>query len=474
VTVIDAIQSPAIEGISSDALSGTEWVILVADFANQSAEPADFDLAELSLGGGASDNQSAQAVAISDVNLRTGSSTDSAILGAVLEGTTVTVLGEPENGFYPVDAAGQQGWIFGDFLSLGGSPGAVGAAPALDPTASQAAADALDLDATSDGEIPSGGLVRIVAAFRVAAGTQDHSVVLGGSTLPLELAQRAALDPGDLPPVTDAPSFNEVELLTVTGGRSLEVQESSGAVTEVKLFGLETQTGTECFADEAEAELLRLVGDGVALEPIGDEYLLWGGVDAVGAPSLVNHALVEGGFAAADASSASPFSLWLAAGEESARAGELGLWGVCTGVHGAERPQPTPTPTPTPSPAELRAEYTVLPDVRELAIRPGNLIGDRIAFTGEIFTIQVAAPGNAFFLGQDETVVTTSAMQIWVTAPDGAREAVYVGYDGGTTGMFEGTWVTVYGTVEGMQTGTNAFGGEIAQPLVKAAIIDFA
>jgi hypothetical protein len=40
--------------------------------------------------------------------------------------------------------------------------------------------------------------------------------------------------------------------------------------------------------------------------------------------------------------------------------------------------------------------------------------------------------------------------------------------------MFEGTWVTVYGTVEGTQSFTNTLGGDVTQPLVIADIIDFA
>jgi len=63
-------------------------------------------------------------------------------------------------------------------------------------------------------------------------------------------------------------------------------------------------------------------------------------------------------------------------------------------------------------------------------------------------------------------------MQVSVPAPDGASEPVYVGYDGDTAGIFEGTYVTVYGEVLGVQTGTNALGGTISQPLVKAAIVD--
>ena len=47
-----------------------------------------------------------------------------------------------------------------------------------------------------------------------------------------------------------------------------------------------------------------------------------------------------------------------------------------------------------------------------------------------------------------------------------------VGYDGDTTGMFEGTFVSVYGTVVGVLSGTNAFGGPITDPLVQADLVE--
>lgn len=50
---------------------------------------------------------------------------------------------------------------------------------------------------------------------------------------------------------------------------------------------------------------------------------------------------------------------------------------------------------------------------------------------------------------------------------------MYVYYEGAISGIYEGTWIPVYGVGDGYMTGTNAFGGEITQPLVRAEIIDF-
>ncbi|HET7092876.1 MAG TPA: hypothetical protein VFI22_05340 [Thermomicrobiales bacterium] len=128
-------------------------------------------------------------------------------------------------------------------------------------------------------------------------------------------------------------------------------------------------------------------------------------------------------------------------------------------------------PTPTPTLDEQIAAYPPLADVRELAIRPGNMVGQKITFSGTIKTIRVADPGKVFMLGNDAPAGYGVALQVAVAAPDGTNEWVFVGYDGDTTGMFEGTWVSVYGTVVGTESGTNAFGGSITQPLVAADIV---
>jgi hypothetical protein len=63
-----------------------------------------------------------------------------------------------------------------------------------------------------------------------------------------------------------------------------------------------------------------------------------------------------------------------------------------------------------------------------------------------------------------------TAMQIWL---DGGSEAAVIVFQGDSTGIYEGTWITVYGTVEGTFEGTNAFGGTISQPLIRADIVDW-
>lgn len=138
-------------------------------------------------------------------------------------------------------------------------------------------------------------------------------------------------------------------------------------------------------------------------------------------------------------------------------------------------PRPkTPTPSPTPTIDEVVADYPPIPDIRELAIRPGSLVGEKIAFSGTVRTIKVAPPGKVFVLGDSDPQDFESELQIEVPAPDGSTEYVFVGYDGDTEGVFEGTYVTVYGTAMGTATFQNAMGGEITQPLVDAKLVTIA
>jgi hypothetical protein len=110
---------------------------------------------------------------------------------------------------------------------------------------------------------------------------------------------------------------------------------------------------------------------------------------------------------------------------------------------------------PTQSPEQVRAQYQWV-DTRDLVIRPFEFENDRIAVQGTVFNIQVE--GNFTF------------MQIWL---DGGNEAAVVVYQGDSRGIYEGTWVTVYGTGDGTFEGTNSFGGTIVQPVVRADIVDF-
>lgn len=127
-----------------------------------------------------------------------------------------------------------------------------------------------------------------------------------------------------------------------------------------------------------------------------------------------------------------------------------------------DTPPPTAVPTIPPQPTavpQLTDTYPAIPDVRELAIGRGFSAGDKLSVSGSVFNIEVDSDGTY--------------MQIWVGAPDGSTEAVMVYYEGDSTGVFEGTWVTAYGTYLGPICGTNAYGGEICQPAILADKLEY-
>ena len=121
-------------------------------------------------------------------------------------------------------------------------------------------------------------------------------------------------------------------------------------------------------------------------------------------------------------------------------------------------PTPTNTPIPTNTP-DVRGEYTEI-DIRELDAYPNTYIGEKIKLRGQVFNIM------------------GDALQMWVRKPGGGRfdtVAVVVKWGSGSilpSQVYEDTWITVYGTGAGTFNGTNAYGGTITQPIVRATIIE--
>jgi uncharacterized protein YraI len=62
-----------------------------------------------------------EATATTALNLRAGPGKGNAVILVIPAGGTIEILGEPENGYYPVRYGGERGWAFGDFLSFGSS-----------------------------------------------------------------------------------------------------------------------------------------------------------------------------------------------------------------------------------------------------------------------------------------------------------------------------------------------------------------
>jgi hypothetical protein len=119
----------------------------------------------------------------------------------------------------------------------------------------------------------------------------------------------------------------------------------------------------------------------------------------------------------------------------------------------SDTPPPTAVPTETPVPTAaptLEEIYPPVIDVRDLTIGRGYTEGDPLSIGGVVQTI---------FVDGD-----LSQIQISATAPDGSQHWVIIVYQGDTSGVYEGTYITVYGNYVGTECFENTFGGEVCQP----------
>jgi hypothetical protein len=152
----------------------------------------------------------------------------------------------------------------------------------------------------------------------------------------------------------------------------------------------------------------------------------------------------------------------LKAAQERAEDENKGAWGKCGEMH-KDNP---------PTLAQIKAQYGQPADLRDLFTRPGSLIDQKIVLSGTVRTILVAPAGRGYEIGDSEFTFVQSVLQIDVPLPTGGSEYVVIGYDGDPQGIYEGSWVTVWGSVQGTHTITNAFGGRVTQPFVVAEIIE--
>lgn len=63
------------------------------------------------------------ATTTSSLNLRSNSNTSARVIAVMPSGASVSILGDPVNGFYPVSYNGSNGWAYADYLSFGGGSG---------------------------------------------------------------------------------------------------------------------------------------------------------------------------------------------------------------------------------------------------------------------------------------------------------------------------------------------------------------
>jgi endonuclease YncB( thermonuclease family) len=273
-------------------------------------------------------------------------------------------------------------------------------------------------------------------------------------------------------------SGEAVTVSSVPNGGTIVVILGDGSTRNVGLIGVSAPsvpTATDpgqCYGEEARLylESLAIPGTIVYLEADSgvkeaDETLLrhvWVVPSDGGKALLANTKMVRDGYAdVGQGGGDSKYAGRLKEGEEKAKDGNRGAWAVCGEIH---KPNPQ-------SPEQVKAQYEPV-DVRDVSIRPGNYYDRKITFAGEVLTIKVAPEGRVYILGDQDSHEFATYMQVTIAAIDGTTHVLVVGYNGDTDGIFENSFVTVYGTVVGTQSGTNLLGGEISQPLVDADIVE--
>lgn len=315
-----------------------------------------------------------------------------------------------------------------------------------------------DVQANGTAVIPVDTTVRLAMAFATETSSiESPSIRFGDESANISATLTDALDPSSLAQVQPW-SGSQGTLQNSPGGGVIEVN-LGGSIQAVALTGVSTPPLDGCFGQESAAAIASLSGGSVWIEDdqTSEGALVWYWDASKGHLSLLNQALLEQGFAGYDdAYDSTTYGTWLKDKADAANKAKTGLWELCKNTSGQWINPPPPTAVPTKTAEEVRAAYTWI-DSRDLVIRPFEFEGDKIAIQGTVFNIDVDPSGF-------------TAMQIWL---DGGSEAAVIVFQGDSTGIYEGTWITVYGTVEGTFEGTNAFGGTISQPLIRADIVDW-
>lgn len=152
------------------------------------------------------------AATTTDANLRTSPSTDADVLAVLPPGTSLTVNGEPDNGFVPVTANGSSGWVSIDLITEGSPASAPSSAPAPDANTAFDASAMSDLNLRAAPDPSSTALATVPAgtALRTTGGPQN-------GYFPVEYGGQIGWVDGTA--------------LSITGGETSSVTPASVAVT---------------------------------------------------------------------------------------------------------------------------------------------------------------------------------------------------------------------------------------------------
>jgi hypothetical protein len=330
-----------------------------------------------------------------------------------------------------------------------------------DPAKSVEVSRALGFTAIGDdGVLPvaENGIARVAVAFHSAGDPMDMTISVGEQRVSVASVRSDTLDIAGLPQAPAAMQLEVGMVQTLPSAANLSLTVQSGEARDVAMNSVQAPSAESCFGPESIAHVTAVSGGTVWVETIPgiETPTVWVDDAANARFTLLALSLVFAG--AADADGTGVYGAWLAPLADQIEEQKIGLWDNCRGASGEYINPPPPTPVPTPSAEEIRAQYTWV-DTRELISRPFQYEGQKIAVSGEVFTLDVDEGGTG--------------MQIWVDTPNGREAVVIVAIGNQTPGLYEGMWVTVYGTGQGTFTGTNGFGAQITQPLIRADIIDY-
>jgi uncharacterized protein YraI len=179
-------------------------------------------------------NPIGQATTTTDLNLRSGPSSDAEVLVLMPTGAVVDILGEEQNGFLPVRYQGQDGWAGAQFLDLGGqsAPTATTEAPIIpaEPTATntvQAVSPILPTDPIGSATTTSDVNMRDAPT---TDGSNVIAVIPGGTVVEL-LGEE---DNGFLPVrVNDQSGWISAEFLEIDGEGGETATVTPTATTEI-------------------------------------------------------------------------------------------------------------------------------------------------------------------------------------------------------------------------------------------------
>jgi len=125
-------------------------------------------------------------VTVVDANLRTGASTEDAVVSVVPFGTFATVTGAAANGFVPVTVAGVAGWLSTDVIAPAEIAASLtGTAPAADEFETAMSGETSSVTGTADDDEPRTAISDLNLRSRPSEDAEILLVVPAGDTLTL-------------------------------------------------------------------------------------------------------------------------------------------------------------------------------------------------------------------------------------------------------------------------------------------------